>query len=995
MRERLGLYFLIAVLIPLGLGTLVSERLIERHIHVLAASSAGDRLDVALGRLDDRGRLLGAELMQLGASQPLSRAVAAGDLTAADMLLRGKLQSYPRPDFLWLVTPEGRLAARGAPGATGADVSKVPVVQQALTSGSVAAYDEIDPAWLRRDDPALLARVRARGPAGPEGVAGPATVLVEAAAMPVRDGDRVIGALVGGRVLTGDDATCEKLLDGQREANVIIADRGIVVATSAVPPDGRKRAPTAPPPAPDPGSAPGARLSAAQMKTIARGDRWLGSAGTAGGAAVYSALAPIYNGRHEPIGALGVRMSTARFASLRDDARGSFIMAMGAGAMVALVLSLLAARQITGPLRRLAQAAAAMRKGQFDVKIPVEGRDEVAELALAFKQTAGALSESMSTLESRVVERTLELTQARDREAALNRDLKGQNERLQIQGEQLRAQGDVLEEQRRELEEKTRRSEEADHLKNAFIANMSHEIRTPLNSVLALSQLLRDGVAGPLTNDQRRYLEVIERNGQNLLRLISDILDLSRIEAGHLEMDVRTVDLGPHIRGAVAALLPLAESKGLDVQVKLPDGPLLVRCDVDRVRQVLTNLVGNAIKFTEAGQVQVSAETKGDGAPIVSIHVTDTGVGIPPALTSKIFQEFFQVDQTLARRQGGTGLGLAIASRLAHLMGGDIRVQSVVGSGSRFTVTLPAGTEAEAALVEGGDLGEPLEGRVLLCDPDEIERAATAALLGAAGLEVAAVGSGEEALRALRERTFDGVVIDVDIPGGGGFEVIDQARREPRLARIPFVALVARDLTGSDREALAAPVVGVVRRGESMRASLVSMLGKALKTRGGLRPATPLPPRSASILLVEDNEDNLFTLKQILGGLAVELVSVASGREAIDYCRRRLPDLIIMDMQMPGMSGLQATGAIRALPGGATIPILALTAQAMKGDRERILAAGCDEYLAKPIQPKALLALVERLLGARREELTANGTTLGGPPHRDEKGRHGTHTPRR
>ena len=227
----------------------------------------------------------------------------------------------------------------------------------------------------------------------------------------------------------------------------------------------------------------------------------------------------------------------------------------------------------------------------------------------------------------------------------------------------------------------------ADRLKSVFIANMSHEIRTPLNSVLALSQLLRDGVAGGLTAGQRQYLEVIERNGQNLLRLINDILDLSRIEAGHLEMDTQTVDLAPHIRVIAAELAPLATAKELELVVKLPETLPAVRCDVDRVRQILTNLIGNAIKFTETGTVQVAAEAQGERP--VAVSVIDTGVGIPEADLNKIFREFFQVDQTLARRQGGTGLGLAIASRLAQLMGGEIAVTSLVGHGSRFTLTLP------------------------------------------------------------------------------------------------------------------------------------------------------------------------------------------------------------------------------------------------------------------------------------------------------------------
>ena len=424
---------------------------------------------------------------------------------------------------------------------------------------------------------------------------------------------------------------------------------------------------------------------------------------------------------------------------------------------------------------------------------------------------------------------------------------------------------------RAELDDRSRRGEEADRLKSLFIANMSHEIRTPLNSVLALTQLLREGVAGPLVPDQRRYLEVIERNGQNLLRLINDILDLSRIEAGRVEVDIQDLSLGPVVAEVVDSLEPLAHKKDLELAVRLPDPPPRVHVDVDRLRQILNNLVGNAIKFTEAGMVQVAAEA-GDGE--VAIQVVDTGIGIAEADIGKIFREFFQVDQTLARRQGGTGLGLPIAIRLARLMGGDITVSSVPGSGSRFTLTLP---------------------------------------------------------------------------------------------RAP------------DRSAAAGAVSGE-RTSPTGRAG-----GEAVEAPG---PGAPTP----HVLLVEDNEDNLFTLRQVLGRLPIEMETATSGRQAIELCRRALPDLIVMDVQMPGMSGLQTTGAIRALRGGDEVPIIALTAQAMRGDRERILAAGCDAYLAKPVDPKALRGAVERLLGGRpgapREPAPA-------PAGADAKEKGGHDTPRR
>ncbi len=464
-----------------------------------------------------------------------------------------------------------------------------------------------------------------------------------------------------------------------------------------------------------------------------------------------------------------------------------------------------------------------------------------------------------------------------------------------------------LESARAELEAKSRQIEEVDRLKNAFIANMSHEIRTPLNSVLALTQLLREGVAGPLTVDQRKYLQVIERNGHGLLHLINDVLDLSRIEAGHLEMDTEDLDLGPHVESVVEALAPLAVSKNLDLTVHLPPELPAARGDPDRFRQILTNLIGNAIKFTESGgQVMIGAEAHPETVLVV---VTDTGVGIPDRHRDKIFQEFYQVDQTLVRRQGGTGLGLAIARRLARLMGGDITVESVVSRGSRFSITLPRASGAHP-LAEGPG-------------PD------------APGVSPSAASAAPKARPPV-------------------------APEAPH----PGAAATAASPPGSPD---AAPEV----------------------------PA--LPP---TVLVVEDNEDNLFTLRQILARRRLEIVTATNGRQAIERCRLQPPpDLVIMDVQMPGMTGLQATGAIRALPGGADIPIVALTAQAMKGDRERILAAGCDDYLAKPVQPNELISVVDRLL--RRDGPDATISPRAAPPAGQSPDKStaeppdGPHTPRR
>ncbi len=488
---------------------------------------------------------------------------------------------------------------------------------------------------------------------------------------------------------------------------------------------------------------------------------------------------------------------------------------------------------------------------------------------------------------------------------------------------------------------------------------------------------------------------MIERNGQNLLRLINDILDLSRIEAGHLEMDLQAADIAAQIRATVGTLAPLAEAKGLDLNARLPDDLPAVRCDVDRVRQILTNLIGNAIKFTETGQVQVSAEARGD---LIAVHVTDTGVGIPDSAKTKVFEEFFQVDQSMARRQGGTGLGLAIASRLARLMGGEITFDSVVGSGSRFTLTIPRSVDDRdyrRADLSAGEGEASLEGcAVMLIDDDADQRRRVATILRDLGMLVETPLSADKALVQLRWEAarFVALVIDPSPVGSVGAEVAAQIQGDVRLGRLPLIVLAARDLTVRDREQLAHSAFGFLRKGETLPIALAAMLRKAVRAPAPRTAHAPPPARDSSILIVEDNEDNLFTLRQILANLLVDLVTASSGREAIEYCRRRLPDVIIMDMQMPGMSGLQATGAIRALPGGPTIPIIALTAQAMRGDRERILAAGCDEYLPKPVQPKVLLAAIKRLL-------TRRGEAVGGGARREaeapEEGEHGTHTPGR
>jgi len=487
------------------------------------------------------------------------------------------------------------------------------------------------------------------------------------------------------------------------------------------------------------------------------------------------------------------------------------------------------------------------------------GRGEpVADMATIELTGAAAGAATGATLDASREARIAELEREIDRLRDVNLRLTGGRAPRDV--EQLAGAMSTLEAMNLELIRARDAADAASRAKSEFLANMSHEIRTPMNGVLGMAELL---LATELTPRQRNLTENVQRSAVSLLAVINDILDFSKVEAGRLELEELDLDLRDVIEDTVELLARSAHVKGLELVTSIPPAvPTRLRGDPGRLRQIVTNLVGNAIKFTESGQVRIGAEARGDD---VVLHVTDTGVGISDAYRDKIFQEFFQVDQTLVRRQGGTGLGLAIARRLARLMGGDITVESVAGKGSRFSLRLPRATEAAA--------------------------------------QVAPV---------------------------------------------------------------AAPAVD----------------------------SGPLAP--ASVLVVEDNEDNLFTLRQVLARLPLDLSFANSGRQAIEACRRQMPDLVIMDVQMPGMTGLQATGAIRTLPGGAHVPILALTAQAMKGDRERILVAGCDDYVAKPFQPKELTDAIARLLrrAPRDETIRSRAAPPAGPPP-DSQTRHGAHNPRR
>jgi CheY-like chemotaxis protein/signal transduction histidine kinase len=546
----------------------------------------------------------------------------------------------------------------------------------------------------------------------------------------------------------------------------------------------------------------------------------------------------------------------------------------------------------------------------------------------------------------------------------------------------------ALTEERAQLDERTKRAERADALRNLLVSKMSHDLRTPLNSVVTLSQLLLEGNAGALTIEQRKYVEIIHRNGQTLLALISDILDLASLEAGRLEVEAVPFDLRALARGVADAAAPAARKKGLPLHVNLPRRAVFARADEERLRHVLLALVERAVAGTRNGYVELSVDGDGERARVL---VADTGGGLPAEARGALYDDFLtQVGPFAA--SSVPSLSLALAGRVVRLMNGDITVDSVAGEGATFTIALPAAPDEaaartrdgqaeseEAAAAPGGGAGtdggaaaEKASGHVLLIEDDEIERRRVRDTLVAAGYDVTLSSSGDEGLGLLAASHYDAVVLDLVMPGMSGLDVLRRARADERLAGTPFVVLSALYMTKNERDVLGPGVSGVVRKGDDTSAELVAQLRRAVArgaavagARGGDRRAGPAPSSNAPrarVLVVEDNVDNLFTIQKVLASLPVTIETAASGPEAIELCRHHPPDLIMMDVELPGMSGLDASRAIHALPDCANVPIIALTADVMQGDRERVLAAQCSAYLPKPVQPLDVVSAVTRAL---------------------------------
>ncbi len=524
---------------------------------------------------------------------------------------------------------------------------------------------------------------------------------------------------------------------------------------------------------------------------------------------------------------------------------------------------------------------------------------------------------------------------------------------------------------------RARAAEAASVAKSEFLANMSHEIRTPMNGVIGMADVLG---ATDLTQKQRACVDVIQSSGGALLTILNDILDFSKIEAGRIALERQPFSVRRAVEDVAALIASQTAERGVELTARIaPDVPERCIGDGGRFRQIMTNLVGNAAKFTHSGSIVITVEQAAGNT--LKVSVADTGIGIAPDKLSRIFEKFEQADNSTTRRYGGTGLGLSISKQLIELMGGEIGVASVYGQGATFwfTLDLPAAGVTVTAPPAAAALGAK---RALIVDDVAVNIDILNDFLAAWGVETQSATSAAAALDLFERDRFDFAIFDFQMAGMDGLALLEAVRRSAAGARLPVLMLTSVD----DREPMqalaalgASTAMKPIRRDElfdALTRLLAAAPGDAAHMRNEVRDDQPVEAAAARtrLLLVEDNEVNRMVVKMMLAGEGIDVIEAIDGKAALDAVSKDQFDIVLMDLSMPVMDGLEATRLIRAgetATGARRTPVIGLTAHAMERDADQCREAGMDDHVAKPVRKEALLAAIRRSIDSARREHAA------------------------